>query len=252
MFNSFLTQIGQRSMNSVMNTFQPAAHGMTAALGTAINQPAQRYFHAAMNTPSLMEMSHPSMMQSASQFQLQANPVVAKKMSASQSRIEKRKQLKKQGPKRPSSAYFLFSMAVREELVRQYPDAKVPELSKLASAKWKEMSEDDKKPFHEKFKVNWEKYRVARKEYEASLPPKRPSGPFIQFTQEVRPKIISENPDKDLIEITKLIGEKWRSLSQSDKQAYTDTYKRKLKEWEEHYPEEPKGLETTAKIESST
>ena len=208
---------------------------MNAAM---VTQPAQRFFHAAMNTPSMMDMTHPAMMQPTPQFHLQVSPPVVKKMSASQSRIEKRKLLKKQGPKRPSSAYFLFSMAVREELVRQYPDAKVPELSKLASAKWKEMTDEDKKPYHEKFKENWEKYRIARKEYESGLPPKRPSGPFIQFTQEVRPQIIRENPTKDLIEITKLIGEKWRSLSAVDKRSYTDTYKRKLKEWEEQYPEE--------------
>ncbi|SCV01294.1 LAME_0G15258g1_1 [Lachancea meyersii CBS 8951] len=249
MFNSFLTQIGQRSMNNVLNTFQPAAHSVSAAVGNAITQPAQRYFHAAMNTPSMLDLTHPAMVQPTPHFQLQVPPPVAKKMSASQSRIEKRKQLKKQGPKRPSSAYFLFSMAAREDLVRQYPDAKVPELSKLASAKWKEMTDEEKRPYHDKFKINWEKYRVARKEYESNLPPKRPSGPFIQFTQEVRPKIISENPEKDLIEITKLIGEKWRSLSQTDKQAYTDTYKRKLKEWEEQYPEES-NLVDAPKIES--
>lgn len=164
--------------------------------------------------------------------------VQPKKMSTTQSRIEKRKRLKKQGPKRPSSAYFLFSMSIREELLRQYPDAKVPELSKLSSARWKELSEDDKKPFYVKFKDNWEKYRVARKEYEATLPPKRPSGPFIQFTSEMRPKLLKDNPDKSLIEITKIVGEQWRGLPSEEKQKYTDAYKQKLKEWEEFYPDE--------------
>lgn len=161
-----------------------------------------------------------------------------KKLSTTQSRIEKRKQLKKQGPKRPSSAYFLFSMSIRNELLQQYPDAKVPELSKLASAKWKELTNDEKKPFYDEFRVNWEKYRVLRDEYEKTLPPKRPSGPFIQFTQEVRPIIVKENPDKNLIEITKLIGERWRNLNPVEKTKYTDAYKQKLKEWEKFYPAE--------------
>ena len=161
-----------------------------------------------------------------------------KKLSTTQSRIEKRKQLKKQGPKRPSSAYFLFSMSIRNELLQQYPDAKVPELSKLASAKWKELTNEEKKPFYDEFRVNWEKYRVLRDEYEKTLPPKRPSGPFIQFTQEVRPIIVKENPDKNLIEITKLIGERWRNLNPVEKTKYTDAYKQKLKEWEKFYPAE--------------
>lgn len=161
-----------------------------------------------------------------------------KKLSTTQSRIEKRKQLKKQGPKRPSSAYFLFSMSIRNELLQQYPDAKVPELSKLASAKWKELTDDEKKPFYDEFRVNWEKYRVLRDEYEKTLPPKRPSGPFIQFTQEIRPLVVKENPDKNLIEITKLIGERWRNLNPVEKTKYTDAYKQKLKEWEKFYPTE--------------
>ncbi|SCW04483.1 LAFE_0H14532g1_1 [Lachancea fermentati] len=240
MFNSFLAQFGQRQVaNVINNAFNASAQSVNAAMAAAMmNQPAQRFFHAAMNTPSMMEMTHPAMVQPTPQYQIQVTQPMAKKMSTTQSRIEKRKLLKKQGPKRPSSAYFLFSMDVREDLIRKYPDAKVPELSKLASAKWKEMSDEEKKPYHEKFKLNWEKYRIARKEYEATLPPKRPSGPFIQFTQDVRPQIVRENPDKDLIEITKLIGERWRSLSPEEKQEYTNTYKRKLREWEEQYPEE--------------
>ncbi|SMN17753.1 similar to Saccharomyces cerevisiae YMR072W ABF2 Mitochondrial DNA-binding protein involved in mitochondrial DNA replication and recombination [Maudiozyma saulgeensis] len=161
-----------------------------------------------------------------------------KKLSTTQSRIEKRKQLKKQGPKRPSSAYFLFSMSIRNELLQQFPDAKVPELSKLASARWKELTSEEKKPFYDEFRVNWEKYRVLRDEYEKTLPPKRPSGPFIQFTQEIRPIIVKENPDKNLIEITKLIGERWRNLDPVEKTKYTDAYKQKLKEWEKFYPAE--------------
>lgn len=243
MFNSFLAQFGQRQLVNALggafaattqSTINPATSAAAAAM---MNQPAQRFFHAAMNTPTMLDVTHPSLMQPAQQFQVQSTPIAPKKMSTAQSRIEKRKQLKKQGPKRPSSAYFLFSMAIREDLIKQYPDAKVPELSKLASAKWKEMSDDDKKPFHSQFKENWERYRIARKEYEATLPPKRPSGPFIQFTQDVRDAIVAANPDKDLIEITKVIGEKWRSLTPEEKQEYTNTYKKKLKEWEEQYPD---------------
>lgn len=166
-----------------------------------------------------------------------------KKLSSTQSRIEKRKQLKKQGPKRPSSAYFLFSMSIRNELLQQFPDAKVPELSKLASARWRELSDDEKKPYYDEFRTNWEKYRVLRDEYEKTLPPKRPSGPFIQFTQEVRPLVVKENPDKNLIEITKIIGSKWRDLDPVKKNEYTEMYKKRLKEWEECYPEEAAALE---------
>nr|CAI6628843.1 BFH_HP1_G0032860.mRNA.1.CDS.1 [Saccharomyces cerevisiae] len=129
-------------------------------------------------------------------------------------------------------------MSIRNELLQQFPEAKVPELSKLASARWKELTDDQKKPFYEEFRTNWEKYRVVRDAYEKTLPPKRPSGPFIQFTQEIRPTVVKENPDKGLIEITKIIGERWRELDPAKKTEYTETYKKRLKEWESCYPDE--------------
>ncbi|AGO13797.1 AaceriAGL073CAp [[Ashbya] aceris (nom. inval.)] len=278
MFNSFLAQFGGQRQGGMsggqvapVGQVAPQVGQVAPQVGQQQVLPAQgqgqgsqRYFHAAMAAgggPTMLEFQPqfayamaPQASQPAASYlpaggawaaRRGARPhggaavaAAPKKMSTTQSRIEKRKRLKKQGPKRPSSAYFLFSMSIREELLRQYPDAKVPELSKLSSARWKELSEDDKKPFYEQFKDNWEKYRVARKEYEATLPPKRPSGPFIQFTSEMRPKLLKDNPDKSLIEITKLVGEQWRSLPPEEKQKYTDAYKQKLKEWEEFYPDE--------------
>lgn len=165
-----------------------------------------------------------------------------RKLSSAQSKIERRKKLKKQGPKRPSSAYFLFSMKIREELIQQHPDARVPELSKLTSLRWKDLNEEQKRPYYDEFKINWDKYILQREEYEKSLPPKRPSGPFIQFTQEIRPSVIKEHPDKNLIEITKIIGQRWKSLSPAQRAAYTDTYKKRLKDWETCYPKEAEDL----------
>ena len=99
------------------------------------------------------------------------------------------------------------------------------------------MTDEEKKPYFDQFKTNWEEYRIARKKYEETLPPKRPSGPFLQFTKDIRPLLVEEHPNKTLIEITKMIGEKWRSLDGPSKQKYTDSYKLKLKEWEASYAE---------------
>ncbi|GAV47079.1 hypothetical protein ZYGR_0E00930 [Zygosaccharomyces rouxii] len=246
MYNSFLSHLAQKQVSSALTSalgnashINPATAAAAAAGSSFLTQPVQRYFHNNVsNSPVMMEATHPSSIQSSPQLHLQNTQSMAKKLSSTQSRIEKRKQLKKQGPKRPSSAYFLFSMSIRNELLQQYPEAKVPELSKLASARWKELNEDQKKPFYEEFRTNWDKYRVERDQYEKTLPPKRPSGPFIQFTQEIRPIVVKENPEKNLIEITKIIGERWRSLDVGKKNEYTETYKKRLKEWESCYPEE--------------
>lgn len=251
---------------STAATSNATMSGLNPSIATPVNQNVlnnanqQRYFHTNLNlSSSLLDSSNntnhqnnlnnnnfntngATMTQTMNLTTKSSNnsntTPQPKKLSTTQSRIEKRKQLKKQGPKRPSSAYFLFSMSIRNDLLQKYPQAKVPELSKLASAKWKELTDLEKKPFYDEFKTNWEKYRILRQEYEKTLPPKRPSGPFIQFTQEIRPDIVKQNPDKNLIEITKIIGEKWRSLAPERKARYTEEYRRRLKEWESFYPEE--------------
>lgn len=250
-FNSFLAQFGQRPITNNLNQNLNIRD---------INQIDQRY-HQNLMAPEILslpqqqfqfstsnsinssnnlanETKNKSYEQKNNGLQKHIHQAPLKKLSTAQSRIEQRKKLKKQGPKRPSSAYFLYSMSIRKELLKEYPDAKVPELSKISSAKWKLLNEEQKQPFYNQFKKNWETYRIVRKEYELTLPPKRPSGPFIQFTSEIRPNLVKEFPEKTLIEITKLVGEKWRSLTLDEKRKYTDNYKKKLKEWEAYYPTE--------------
>lgn len=147
---------------------------------------------------------------------------------------KRRKKIKKKklGPKRPSSAYFLYFIAIRQELIEAHPVAKVPEVAKIASIKWKNMSEEERKPYNDQFKMHWDHYLAARDAYKKSLPPKRPSGPFIRFTQDMRPKLTAENPDKNLIEVTKVIGQKWKELTDEERSVYTTAYKRDLRIWE--------------------
>jgi len=52
-------------------------------------------------------------------------------------------------PKRPLSAYMFFSQDWRERIKAENPDAGFGEIGKLLGAKWKEMDEEDKKPYNE-------------------------------------------------------------------------------------------------------
>ncbi|CAL9736591.1 hypothetical protein MOSE0_K03180 [Monosporozyma servazzii] len=145
---------------------------------------------------------------------------------------KKDKKKKKQGPKRPSSAYFLYFITMRKQLITDHPDAKVPEIAKIASVQWKNMSIEERKPYNDQFKIHWGEYLVAREAFKKSLPPKRPSGPFIKFTQDMRPKLTNEYPNKNLIEVTKLIGQKWKELTEEGRAVYKDAYKLELRAWE--------------------
>lgn len=50
-------------------------------------------------------------------------------------------------PKRALSAYMFFSQDWRERIKTENPDAGFGEVGKLLGAKWKELDEDEKKPY---------------------------------------------------------------------------------------------------------
>jgi len=50
-------------------------------------------------------------------------------------------------PKRALSAYMFFSQDWRERIKTENPEAGFGEVGKLLGAKWKEMSDEDKKPY---------------------------------------------------------------------------------------------------------
>ncbi|KAF8182885.1 high mobility group box domain-containing protein [Pholiota molesta] len=52
-------------------------------------------------------------------------------------------------PKRALSAYMFFSQDWRERIKTENPDAGFGEVGKLLGAKWKELDEDEKKPYIE-------------------------------------------------------------------------------------------------------
>ena len=52
-------------------------------------------------------------------------------------------------PKRPLSAYMFFSQDHRERVKQANPDAGFGDVGRLLGAKWKEMSEAEKKPYND-------------------------------------------------------------------------------------------------------
>ena len=52
-------------------------------------------------------------------------------------------------PKRPLSAYMFFSQDWRERVKAENPDAGFGDVGHLLGTKWKEMNEDEKKPYIE-------------------------------------------------------------------------------------------------------
>eukprot|EP00562_Extubocellulus_spinifer_P034238 CAMPEP_0178692774 /NCGR_PEP_ID=MMETSP0699-20121125/7367_1 /TAXON_ID=265572 /ORGANISM="Extubocellulus spinifer, Strain CCMP396" /LENGTH=789 /DNA_ID=CAMNT_0020338159 /DNA_START=569 /DNA_END=2938 /DNA_ORIENTATION=- len=68
--------------------------------------------------------------------------------------------------------------------------------------------------------------------------PKHVPGPYIFFTNDMRPQIMKESPDIKFAELGKLMGERWRALGSEGRKRYEDMaardkirYEREVSEW---------------------
>jgi len=69
-------------------------------------------------------------------------------------------------PKRALSAYMFFSQDWRERIKAENPDAGFGEVGKLLGAKWKELDEEEKKPYVEQAAKDKERAEEEKATYE--------------------------------------------------------------------------------------
>ncbi|KAI0317150.1 high mobility group box domain-containing protein [Amylostereum chailletii] len=69
-------------------------------------------------------------------------------------------------PKRALSAYMFFSQDWRERIRAENPDASFGEVGKLLGAKWKELDDTEKKPYHDKATRDKARAEADKAEYE--------------------------------------------------------------------------------------
>lgn len=73
-------------------------------------------------------------------------------------------------PKRPASAYILFQNAVRQEMRAANPTADYKELARQIGDRWKNLSDEAKRPWSEAGKLAMNSWNIQNKEYKISHP----------------------------------------------------------------------------------
>ena len=68
-------------------------------------------------------------------------------------------------PKRPGTAFMLFMVDFRKEMAGKEPEGGVAALAKLGGERWRNMSDDDKRPYVEKQNTERIRYETAMEEY---------------------------------------------------------------------------------------
>lgn len=143
-------------------------------------------------------------------------------------------------PKGAKSAYTYFTEEIREEKKANGEAYDIGTVSKEASDKWKEMDEDDKKPY---VKLSEKDKKRHAKEMESYVPPsdsdsdddvpkkkkkkKDPNAPkrnqsaYFLFSNQNREKVKQElGGGAKITEVASALGQKWRGMNDKDKAPY--------------------------------
>lgn len=149
-------------------------------------------------------------------------------------------------PKRNMSAYLLYQNAMREQFKRDNPGMTFGQLAKYTSHMYKNLTVEEKATWQsraEQDKLRYEqeianyvpppghdargnlledhrpKKRSKRQPRDPDAP-KRASGAYVFFTNEMRPIVMEQFPGIKFVEMGRILGERWRALTPSEKSRY--------------------------------
>jgi high mobility group protein B2 len=151
-------------------------------------------------------------------------------------------------PKRNMSAYLLYQNAMREQFKRENPGMTFGQLAKYTSHMYKNLTPEEKATWEARAQQDKARYDAEIAAYvpppghdargvliEDSRPrkrnkrgpkdpaaPKRASGAYVFFTNEMRPKVLHEFPGIKFVELGKVLGERWRALTPEEKKRYEE------------------------------
>jgi high mobility group protein B2 len=151
-------------------------------------------------------------------------------------------------PKRNLSAYLLYQNAMREQFKRENPGMSFGQLSKYTSHMYKHLTAEEKQtwdarsqqdkvrfdtelasyvppPGHDSYGVVIEDQQPRKRNKrnpKDPAAPKRASGAYVFFTNDMRPQILQDFFGIKFVELGKVLGERWRALSPEEKKRYED------------------------------
>lgn len=137
---------------------------------------------------------------------------------------QKRKKKDPNRPKRAQCAYFYYLSHLREHNKKHGIEfKKVGDFTKDASAKWKSLTDDEKKPFDKAAADDKERFDEEMRSYKPAKDtskPKRPLSSYFVFLADFREKC--KGKDMANKEILQQAGATWGCLHQNEKKVYEE------------------------------
>lgn len=130
----------------------------------------------------------------------------------------------------PHSSYSIFLNDKKSEYEEKYADKSPKELREIMTKVWTEMSDAEKKKYNDSFAAQKQEFIDKVKSIDESYvtffdkkqAPKKAPTPYIMFVQENMKIIKEENPTLPGKDIMRKVCEKWKSITDEEKQKYQD------------------------------
>jgi len=172
---------------------------------------------------------------------------------------EELRKAKDNAPKKPQTAYFLFTATVREELKKSDPTLKVTQIAKESGKRWRALGAEEKKGFTERAAIAKKEYTAAMDAYLASEEgkwlledqkraeeekkakkankkkdgaPKKPQTAYFLYLASVREDIKKEFGVSKASDVAKEAGKKWKALGEEEKKPFADEAAQLKKEYQ--------------------
>merc|ERR1719251_212575 len=148
-----------------------------------------------------------------------------KVVAAANSKVNQKPIKDPNAPKKPLSAYFLFSQEERLKVKAENPDYSITEVAKELGKRWATLNPDIKTVYEQR-------YQDARRIYETEMntykpkkkkdpnAPKQPLSAYFIFSTEERLKVKEGNPNFSICEVAKELGRRWAEMDPQVKQRY--------------------------------
>jgi len=142
----------------------------------------------------------------------------------------------KTAPKRGKSAYIFFCIKARPDIKAANPTMASKDITKELGRQWREMTDEEKKPFLDEAAEDKERYEEEKVGYvppqhssdddqpkeknEKKKSPKRGKSAYNFFCAEERSKIKAENQDMNNSDILRELGIRWAALKENNQEEF--------------------------------
>ena len=129
-------------------------------------------------------------------------------------------------PKKPLSAYFLYSQEERLKVKGENPDYSITEVAKELGRRWATLDPALKHSYEQRYQDSRKQYDTEMNVYKPQKKKKDPNAPkqplsaYFIFSQEERLKVKGQNPSFSICEVAKELGRRWAEMSPEVKQRY--------------------------------